>query len=300
MEIYIKPPDFNDIAHKWWTSERLKKIMGDKKYSITPVSAPLLLRSLGLLNSDATMSPDNLKKFIQINHMFNLLEPHFEDLVKRHKVVRILDAGCGKSYLTFLLAWCFLEKWKHPAEIIGVDTNTKIIKSCNEKAEKLGFSNILHFESASMLTYKWNKDSRPNAVVALHACDTATDMALSFAIKEKADFIAVAPCCQAELARKWKDDDTVHPLSPVFHTPQVRREIAAHFTDALRICLIRSRGYEVTATEFVPSSHTPKNRLITCVRRGNHLESAENEFNSLKEHIGGKSITLEELLTTEN
>ncbi|WP_397599495.1 class I SAM-dependent methyltransferase [Silvanigrella sp.] len=299
MEIYKKPPDFKEVANKWWTQDRLKKIMGDKNYTITPLNAPLLLRSLGLLNSDASISPDNLKKFIQINHMFNLLEPHFEDLVKRHKKVCIIDAGCGKSYLTFLLAWCFLEKWKHPAEIIGVDTNTKIIKSCNEKAEKLGYSSILKFESASMLTYKWDKETRPNAVVALHACDTATDMALSFAIKQKADFIAVAPCCQAELARKWKDSEISHPMSPVFHTPQVRREIAAHFTDALRICLVRSKGYEVTATEFVPSAHTPKNRLITCIRRGNHLESAEKEFVSLKEHIGGNVITLEELLLNE-
>jgi SAM-dependent methyltransferase len=301
MEIYTKPQDFNETVRKWWTNERLKKIMGDKKYTITPLSAPFLLRSLGLLNSDASMSADNLKKFIQINHMFNLLESQFEDLIKRHKVIRIIDVGCGKSYLTFLLAWCFLEQWKHPAEIIGVDTNAKIIKGCNEKADKLGFSNILHFECVSMLTYKWNKETRPNAVVALHACDTATDMALSFAIKEKADFIAVAPCCQAELARKWKEDKNItHPLSPVFHTPQVRREIAAHFTDALRICLVRSRGYEVTATEFVSSSHTPKNRLITCVRRGNYLDLAENEYTSLKNHIGGQSITLEELLIAEN
>ncbi|APJ04761.1 class I SAM-dependent methyltransferase [Silvanigrella aquatica] len=296
MEIYKKPPEFKELAEKWWTPERLKKIMGDKHYTITPLNAPLLLRTLGLLNSDATMSPDNLKKFIQINHMFNLLEAHFEDLLKRHKVVRILDAGCGKSYLTFLLAWYFKEKCKHPAEIIGVDTNTKIIKSNIEKAEKLGFQDVLQFEAASMLTYKWNKETRPHAVIALHACDTATDMAMAFAIKEKADFIAVAPCCQAELARKWKEIDKNHPLTPIYQTPQVRREVAAHFTDVLRICLTRSKGYEVTATEFVPSTHTPKNRLITCVRRGNYLDSATQEYTSLKEYIGNNSITLEDLL----
>lgn len=299
MEIYKKPPDFKDIASKWWTNERLNKIMADKKYSITPVNAPLLLRALGLLNADATMSSDNIKKFIQINHMFNLLEPHFEDLVNRHKIVRILDAGCGKSYLTFLLAWSFIEKWKHPVEIIGVDTNKKIITSCIQKAEKLGFNNVLTFETSSLLTYKWNHENRPNAIVALHACDTATDMALFLGIQNKADFIAVAPCCQAELARKWKEDQTQHPLSPIFHTPQIRREIAAHFTDALRMSLLRSHGYEVTATEFVPSAHTPKNRLLTCVRRGSYFEAAEKEFNTLKEYIGGKSITLENLLANE-
>ncbi|WGL61084.1 SAM-dependent methyltransferase [Pigmentibacter sp. JX0631] len=298
MELYKKPATINELAEKWWTDERLKKILGDKKYTITPKSAPQLLRLLGLLNADASMSPDNLKKFIQINHMFNLLETHFTDLVSRHKVVHILDVGCGKSYLTFLLAWCFKEKWNTQAKIVGVDTNQKIIKSCIEKAEKLGYNDFLSFECASMTAYKWPYENRPNAVVALHACDTATDMALAFAIKEKTDFIAVAPCCQAELARKWKEIEGEHPLNPVFHTPQIRRETAAHLTDSLRMTLTRASGYEVTATEFVPSNHTPKNRLLTCVRRGNYLESAKKEYQSMKEYLGGKSIMLEDLLNT--
>lgn len=300
MEIYKKQPSINELADKWWTEERLKKILGDKKYTITPKSAPQLLRLLGLLNADATISPDNLKKFIQINHMFNLLETHFIELASRHKCVHILDVGCGKSYLTFLLAWYFKEKLKVEAKIIGVDTNQKLIKSCVEKAEKLGYHDYLSFVCASMSTYKWALEKRPNAVIALHACDTATDMALAFAIKEKADFIAVAPCCQAELARKWKEIEGDHPLAPVFHTPQIRRETAAHITDSLRMTLTRASGYEVTATEFVASTHTPKNRLMTCIRRGNYLETAQKEYQSMKEYLGGKSIMLEELLSSNN
>ncbi|WP_186647962.1 class I SAM-dependent methyltransferase [Fluviispira vulneris] len=300
MTLELQPENFAIRAQKYWTTEKIKKLMGEKNYTITPLNAPKLLRSLGLLNSDASMSQDNVKKFIQINHMFNLLEEHFAELIKRHKVVRILDAGCGKSYLTFLLAWCFKEKWNHSVEIIGVDTNTKIINDCKQRAQNLGFSDILKFETASLFTYKWTHEKRPNAVIALHACDTATDMALALAIKEKADFIAVAPCCQAELARKWKENKITHPLTPVFNTPQVRREIAAQFTDMFRISLTRANGYEVTATEFVPSTHTPKNRLITCIRRGNNLETAEKEFLSMKDHLGGASILLEELLQKES
>lgn len=296
MEIYKKPVSFKELALNCWNKKRIEKLLGEKKYAITPITAPDLLLSLGLLNSDASMSPDNVKKFIQINHMYNLIESHIESLISRHKIVRILDVGCGKSYLTFLLAWSFLEKWKHPVEIVGVDSNSKIIKDCQNKAQKLGFANILSFEATSISDYKWNKETRPHAVVALHACDVATDLALSFAVQEKSDFIAVAPCCQAELARFWKEDTQTHPLSPVFHTPQVRREVAAHFTDALRMCLLRSKGYEVTATEFVPSTHTPKNRLITCIRRGSYLESAQNEYQELKKHIGDKSISLEQFL----
>ena len=304
--------EYADKIKTYWTPEKLSKVIGTKKYPLTPVNAPYLLRSLGILNSDCSISPNNMSKFIQINHMFNLIEPHISELKKRHKQVNILDAGCGKSYLTFLLAWYFEKNFsaeKSPAQIFGVDNNKKLIADCQTKSKNLFYESFLHFENLSLLNLEWSQIievvpgdkanlSRPHAVVALHACDTATDMALAFAVKEKADFIAVAPCCQAELARKWKDNPIPdHAFSPIFQAPQLRREVAAQMTDALRVCLMRAHGYEVTCTEFVESSHTPKNRLITCVRRGNYLKSAEKEYKELKEALGGQSFMLENLLS---
>ncbi len=307
---------FSNIAKKYWTPEQLAKLMGTKKYFITPANAPYLLRVLGILNTDSSISPQNMHKFVQINHMFNLIEPHILDLRKRHKLLNILDAGCGKSYLTFLLAWYF-ENHKVDVEskskIYGVDNNKKFIQDCVSKAKLLSYESFLNFETQPLLNLDWaqllagpqaeNAEKievpvvRPHIVVSLHACDTATDMALAFAVKQKSDFIAVAPCCQAELARKWKESpDAPTALSPIFHSPQLRREVAAHFTDALRICLMRAHGYEVTCTEFVDSTHTPKNRLITCIRRGNYLKSAQSEYDELKAYIGGHSILLEDLL----
>jgi hypothetical protein len=294
--------EFTNTAQKYWTPERTEKVIGSKKYPLTPISAPYLLRTLGILNADSSISPNNMHKFIQINHMFSLIEPHISDLKQRHKSLNILDAGCGKSYLTFLFAWFFQQKTEgsdKSVQIYGVDNNKKLIQDCAAKSKLLGYDSSLHFESQSLLNLEWKQESRPHALVSLHACDTATDMALAFAIKQKSDFIAVAPCCQAELARKWKESNNPsHPFNPIFQSPQLRRETAAQLTDALRVCLLRANGYEVTCTEFVESSHTPKNRLITCIRRGNYLKTAQKEYEDLKAHLGGHAILLEELLNS--
>lgn len=298
--------EFTTIAKKYWTPERTQKVIGTKKYPITPLSAPSMLRTLGILNADSSLSPNNMHKFIQINHMFTLIEPHISELKNRHKILNILDAGCGKSYLTFLLAWFFKEP---SVQIFGVDNNKKLIQDCESKAKQLFYQPFLHFECQSLLNLEWplscvppeaqEKLNRPHVLISLHACDVATDMALAFAVKQKSDFIAVAPCCQAELARKWKESSSPHhALNPIFQAPQLRREVAAQFTDALRVCLMRAHGYEVTCTEFVESSHTPKNRLITCIRRGNYLKSAQTEYEELKAYLGGHSILLEDLLNS--
>lgn len=301
-------PDFVDIARAHWTKEREQKVTGGKRWPLLPSEAPRLLRVLGLLNKDASMSADNVRKFSQINHMVSLLEPHLDDLAERHQVVRILDAGCGTSYLTLLLAWLFHEKRHKACQIIGVDRDPKVIATSSARAAELGLQDVLRFEAATIEADYGIKcferifeapEARPHLLVALHACDTATDLAMALGIRAKVDVMAVAPCCHAELARKWKDlAGLAHPFSPIFRSPNLRRETAAHMTDTLRMLIARSRGYEVTATEFVPSAHTPKNRLLICVRRGNFLKEAADQLQDLKASIGDQIITLEELLAS--
>jgi len=320
--------EFIAKAHALWTPEKTKKVTGGKRYPLVPGGAPLLLRELGLLNADATMSADAVRKFGQINHMLLLLETQLTDLAARHKTVRILDAGCGSSFLTFLLAWWFERRHAESPDaakacILGIDANAKLIDKSARIAKTLGFESSLKFVASALDAIDWPSQAvaafgteesaakdggvaRPNMVVALHACDTATDDALALAVKERADFVAVAPCCQAELAGQWKAFSQVPPagdlqaagraMAPVYAAPQLRREIAADMTDMLRMLLLRSCGYEVTATEFTSSSHTPKNRLITAVRRGRFLESALGEYRQLRDHLGGGSIKLERMV----
>ena len=316
--------DFITKARAHWTPEQTKKVTGGKKYPILPGAAPLLLRELGLLNADGSMSADSLRKYSQVNHMLNLLETQLIELAERHKIVRILDAGCGSSFLTLVLAWWFEQRKGNEAtsagRILGIDSNSKLIQKSARTAAILDYEASLKFVAAKLVDFDWaealkttfgedestSKEgliARPNMVVALHACDTATDDAIALGIRQQADFIAVAPCCQAELAAQWKGftqtappKPSGAPLGPVFFAPNLRREIASEMTDVLRILLLRGCGYEVTATEFTSSAHTPKNRLISAVRRGRYLDSALSEYCKLRDHLGGGVIKLEGLL----
>jgi SAM-dependent methyltransferase len=301
--------DFTERCLAHWTKERLTKLIGQHKYHVLPTNAPLLLRTLGLLNSDGSMSADSTKKFIQINHLLALFRPALEDLNERHKKVRILDAGCGSSFLTFILAWAYRDLWRHEALLIGVDSNANLIAKNKTSAENMDFSGLIKFAQSNIEDINWAamlqdlgesvdedpKKSRPHAVVALHACDTATDDTIALGIKLQADFIAVAPCCQAELARHWKDlgdQNLAHPLKPAFKNPHLRRELAAHFTDLVRVLILRGHGYEVTTTEFTMSHATPKNTLILARRRGSFLKEAQEEYARLAESMGGCKISL--------
>lgn len=317
MSHVIPQSIFSEKALSHWTPEREAKITGGKNLLVKPTTAPNLLRTLGLLNSDASMSPDKVRKFLQINHMLALLQPQLDDLLGRHSTVRVLDAACGNSFLTLLVAWYLHEHKKKTCQIIGIDRNKKVISQSIERTKQLGWSEFLCFDEGSLEKQSWRlaytkffqpqvsmpEDSevpRPHLTVALHACDTATDAALALGIQLKSDVIAVAPCCQAELASFWKNfNDTSHPMLPVFRSPNLRRETAAHMTDALRLLLLRTHGYETTATEFVESIHTPKNRLILAIRRGNFFAPAEEQYKNLKNYLGGYAVALEKLLSPE-
>lgn len=329
---------FPEKARAYWTEERTRKVTAGRPYPILPGEGAVLLRALGLLNKDASMSADAVRKYGQVNHLVTLLEPAFLELRQRFSTVRVLDAGCGSSYLTFLLAWCFEHRWHHPVEIIGVDANAPLITKSKERAQQIGLQKTLRFETGAIADFDWAeayakhfekaepatepepapsdmptnaptkaltdappesvdaeaaakraKAIRPHAVVALHACDTATDDALTQAIALKADFIAAAPCCQAALAKRWAKlaaDHAPGAFAPIWNSPHLRREAAATMTDTLRMLHLRANGYEVTAMEFVPSTHTPKNTLLRAVRRGNYLASARAEHDALALALG--------------
>lgn len=312
----LKQPlsDFAEKARKHWTPERLLKITSGKKYKLLPTTAPDLLRTLGLLNQDASMSADHVRKFIQVNHMIQLFEPHVVALTHNLKRMIIVEPGCGNSYLSLLLMWAMENLWKVEGIMVGIDTNKNVIEKSKKTAGLLGWGERAFFRTASMESIDWPEIAaeisqklavpveklRPNLTVALHACDVATDFALAFGIRQRSDFIAAAPCCQAELAQLWKkfgeNSSATHPMMPIFRAAEMRREVGADMTDMLRVLLLRARGYETQSIEFVPSEHTPKNRLIIATRRGQYLKSAEEEHHALKENLGQVKLRLEKLL----
>jgi SAM-dependent methyltransferase len=256
---------FADQVRAYWTPERERRVTGGKNLLLLPSTAPALMRWMGLMNADASMSAKAIRKYRQINHMLSRLRDTLDLLCRRHPCVRVLDAGCGNSYLTFLLAWYFREHRGHPCEILGVDHHARLMEECQQAARVLGYDGMLRFEARRLSQVEG--DFAPHLVVALHACDTATDDALRYGLRTGADVIAVAPCCQAELARLWTAcEDHEHPMSVVFQRPNLRREAGALMTDAQRVAAMEALGYRVLTEDFVPSEHTPKNRMIQCFR----------------------------------
>lgn len=285
----------SEAARAHWTEERTRALTGGKRLAVLPAEAPLLLRALGLIRHDGTMPPAQVHKFLQINHVVRILEPALAALRDRHPVIRILDAGCGRSYLTLLLAWCARERWRHPVEVLGVDRNPELIAECRRRTALAGLADVVRFEVAAL-------DAVPaadvHAVLALHACDTATCDAIALGVARRAELIAVAPCCQAELARAWAElaergaAPAASPaFAPLWRAPHLRRETAAHVTDAMRALLLRAAGYRVTAMEFIAAEHTAKNTLLRAVR-AEPDPAARAEYDALVAATGGRGLAL--------
>ncbi len=283
---------FTDKARAYWTDERIRALNGDRQLPLLPSQAPVLLRTMGLLNKDASLPPRRMRKYRQINHMILVLQPALTELCGRFPTVRIVDAGCGRSYLTMLLAWWFAEHEQHPVSIVGVDRSAAMVEECRRRAERAELHDI-RFEASQLSAVKL--DEAPHAVISLHACDTATDDAIVLGVQAEADFIAVAPCCQAELARQWESRPP-GAFAAMQGVPHFRRQVAATTTDVLRVLLLRAAGYDADAVEFVDSNHTAKNTLIRAVQQGAGDAEAARQYSDLVQATGGCGIELAERL----
>ena len=289
--------ELTDRARAHWTADRTAQLLGDKTPVLRPAEAAVLLRALGLVRADASMPPDKVRKYFQINHMVAVLGPVLRELRARHPRIRLLDAGCGRSYLTLLLAWCGRHVWDHPIEVLGIDHDPALIAEARRRAELAELGDVVTLEVGAIAgtdPAAWR--AQPiHGVVALHACDTATCDALALGISLGADLLAVAPCCQAELARGWAglaERGATGPFAPVWRSPHLRREAGADVTDAMRTALLRAAGYDVLAIEFVPAEHTRKNTLIRALRRDAPDPAAHAEYVALRDATGGIGIRL--------
>ena len=286
--------EFTRLAHEHWTPERTANLTDGKHLEILPREAPLLLRALGLLHRDASMPPYEHRKFLQINHVVRVMRSAIAELSAQFPVLRFLDAGCGRSYLTMLLAWCAKHRWNQRIEVLGVDRNATLIDECRRRAEMAELEDVVRFEAKPVDEIVL--DAPVHAVFALHACDTATCDAIALGIRLDAHLIAVAPCCQSELAQAWSRADGAGGFTPIWRMPHLRREIGAHVTDAMRVLLMRAAGYEVTPLEFIAHEHTKKNTLIRGLRRGSPDPNARREYEDLVTATGGVGIALASIL----
>ncbi len=240
------------------------KVMGGKARVLEPDRSADLLRVIGIMNADGTISTKSAKKYKQVNHFVELCRPAWERLLAHRKAtaeapLRILDVACGNGYLTFVLAEA-LRLAEIPTQIEGVDLREDVVSNCRQRAEALGRSDM-HFAVSRIADVA--PEHAPDILLALHACDTATDEALALGITQNVPVLLVAPCCQRELAAQlakrsdWALDK--HGL--------LRREYGSVLTDALRVEMLDACGYKVDVVEFVESTHSAKNLLLRAHRR---------------------------------
>ncbi len=218
---------------------------------------PFLI-DLGIMNLEGKVVRAKYDKFRQINKYLEFIKDIIPRLPK-DRTIRIIDFGCGKSYLTFAMYYYLHDIEKLPIEVIGLDLKEEVIRYCNELAERYDFKH-LHFEMGDIAKFE-GADS-VDMVVTLHACDTATDYAIEKAVKWGAEVIFTVPCCQHEVNNQISND----LLQPVLKYGLLKERMSALLTDAIRANLLESMGYETQVMEFIDMEHTPKNILIRATK----------------------------------
>ena len=228
-----------------------------------------LLKELHILTRDGKINQDSRRKLKQVYHLYNFIEPLLQKLSLTESPLTLVDHGAGKSYLGYIIYDLFYKSLDR-GHVYGIETREELVQRSLHLQKKLGFKNMtfLNLSVAESIT----SELIPNTidmVTALHACDTATDDAIHFAIAKKAKHIVLIPCCQAEVAtylKKNKAKQLANPITEVWRHPLHTREFGSHLTNVLRCLLLESYGYQVTVTELVGLEHSMKNELIVATK----------------------------------
>lgn len=241
------------------TARKVESHNREKNYILKEGVPVDFLVELSVMTKDGKVVKNRYDKFRQINRFLEFIADVLPALPD-NRTLRIIDFGCGKSYLTFAMYYYLHVMKGLELEVIGLDLKKDVIVHCSELAQRLGYQG-LHFEMGDIAGYKDAKGA--DMVVTLHACDTATDYALAQAVEWGAKVILSVPCCQHEVNRQIQCE----PLEPVLKYGIIKERMSALVTDALRAEILKEQGYDTQILEFIDMEHTPKNLLIRAMKR---------------------------------
>ncbi|PWM43230.1 MAG: SAM-dependent methyltransferase [Clostridiales bacterium] len=240
-----------------------------KKYNLDLGKAAQLLKTIGFMTDDGKLKNDMIRKYNQTDRFLDLTG----DLFDGKKNLTVVDCACGKSYLSFVLNHYLWEEKHIRARFVGIDIKQNVIDESRRIADTLGYKNM-EFICEDLRTFDGIK---PDAVISLHACDVATDMALGFAIRNGAKSIICVPCCHKELLDKYQKPD----LEPIIKHGIFRARLNDILTDGLRTLKLEACGYKVSCVEYCSPLDTPKNLLIRAQKVCERDKKAEDEYYNL-------------------
>jgi len=268
----------------------------EKNYLISE-NAPFL-KLLSVSSKEGKVYSDQQDKFRQINKyceiMLSQIE-HFQLFKDTEKTIKIVDMGSGKGYLTFALYHLLRENLQLNVEILGIELREQLCNFCNEQAKQLGWTQHLKFAAMDIMNYR---EGDIDVLIALHACDIATDIAIAQGIENSAKLIVVAPCCHKQIRKEIKPKN---PWKNVLKNGILLEREAELLTDAIRAMLLETAGYKTKVFEFISGEHTPKNLMITAGRlskspKEEDIDKIKLEIVELKDQFGIEEHYLEKLL----
>jgi hypothetical protein len=259
-------------------------------YEVRPGQSVELLKELHILTRDGKMNQDSRRKLKQVYHLYQFIEPLLKEVQADHPDLTLVDHGAGKSYLGFIMYDLFFKTDAPEGHIYGIETRDDLVERSRELARRLGFPGMsfLNLTVAESI----QSDQLPekvDLVTALHACNTATDDAIRFALAKQARFIVLVPCCQAEVAavlRKNKGRALKNPLAELWRHPIHTREFGSHVTNVLRCLQLEAHGYQVNVTELVGWEHSMKNELIVASYKDQPRKRPSERLNEVLESLG--------------
>ena len=249
----------------------------DRKKTRLLDSADPFLIEVGISDTSGKVKPSRSDKYLQVEEFLRILLPTIEDSIKSGKLnrptqenpIHIVDLGCGNAYLTFA-AHQYLNQNEMPVKVSGVDIRPQSLEANTKIASKLGISSSIKFKAETIAK---NSVTSPDVVIALHACDTASDDAIAWGINNGAKVILVAPCCHHDLQTQLTN--APEPWSIVTKSGLMKERLGDLLTDSIRAQILKLKGFRTDIIEFIASEHTPRNLLIRAVYTGAKRDESE-------------------------